>query len=104
MPPVRKLRETGLLPEGGFTLHRSALDCQSLDRSRRRLLAAAALAGLTPAWAQTAFPSRPIRIVVPFPPGGSTDLLARRLGEKLAVPLGQPVLVENKPGAGGTTG
>ena len=41
---------------------------------------------------------------MPFPPGGSTDLLARRLGEKLATAMGQPVVVENKPGAGGTTG
>ena len=76
----------------------------SLSVSRRHataLLGAALLPGA--AFAQ-AFPSRPIRIVVPFPPGGSTDLLARRLGEKLAVSLGQPVVVENRPGAGGTTG
>ena len=60
---------------------------------------------LTPlAFAQTAFPSKPIHIVVPFPPGGSTDLLARRIGEKLATTMGQPVVVDNKPGAGGTTG
>jgi tripartite-type tricarboxylate transporter receptor subunit TctC len=72
--------------------------------SRRTFASIAGIAAL-PAWAQSApFPSRPVRIVVPFPPGGSTDLLARRLGEKLAVSFGQPVVVENRPGAGGTTG
>lgn len=48
--------------------------------------------------------SKTMRIVVPFPPGGSTDLLARRIGEKLAVALGQTVVVENRAGAGGTVG
>jgi tripartite-type tricarboxylate transporter receptor subunit TctC len=50
------------------------------------------------------FPSRPIRIIVPFPPGGSTDVIGRRLAEKFQASMGQPVLVENKPGAGGAVG
>lgn len=50
------------------------------------------------------WPGRPMRIVVPFPPGGSTDLLARRIAEKLGPALGTTVVVENRPGAGGTTG
>jgi tripartite-type tricarboxylate transporter receptor subunit TctC len=66
-------------------------------------LAAAAAMLPSPAAAQ-AFPGKPVRIVVPFPPGGSTDLLARRIGEKLAAAWGQPVIVDNRPGAGGTLG
>jgi tripartite-type tricarboxylate transporter receptor subunit TctC len=68
-----------------------------------RLLTLLLLLCATQAYAQE-FPSRPIRIVVPFPPGGSTDVIGRRIAEKFQASLGQPVLVENKPGAGGAVG
>ncbi len=64
------------------------------------------MAALAPmaASAQDAYPSKMVRIVVPFPPGGSTDLLARKIGEKLSAQWKQPVIVDNRPGAGGTVG
>ena len=50
------------------------------------------------------YPARPIRFIAPFPPGGGVDIVARAVGEKLSTRLGQPVIVENKPGAGTTIG
>lgn len=70
---------------------------------RRRLLGAALLAA-APAWGQERFPSRPIRLVVPYPPGGTTDLQARAIALKMQALSGTTVLVENKPGAGGNIG
>ena len=70
-------------------------------------IAAALTAGLAftqSAVAQSAFPSRNITLVVPFPPGGGPDLAARAIGEKLAARLGKPVVVDNKPGAGALIG
>ncbi len=61
------------------------------------------LAGVVAAQAQT-FPSRPITLVVPFPPGGSTDAAARIMAERMRAPLGQPVVIENVGGAGGSIG
>ncbi len=70
---------------------------------KRVLIAAAMLLGTSLALAQ-GYPSKPIRIVVPFTPGSATDIMARIVGEKLGAAWGQTVIVENKPGAGGTVG
>lgn len=67
--------------------------------------ACAGLAAVAPgAAAQAGYPSRPIKLVVPYPPGALTDVLARAIGERLAKGLGQPVIIDNKPGAGTLVG
>ncbi len=69
--------------------------------SRRTLLAALPALAAMPASAQEDFPSRPIRILLAFAPGGGTDLIARTLANAMGPAIGQPVVVENRPGAGG---
>lgn len=71
------------------------------------LLATCAALFAATAWAQntaTDFPNKPIHIIVPFPPGGSSDAVVRMLGPRLTERLGQPIVIENRPGAGGNIG
>ncbi len=70
---------------------------------RSLLLACTVLLSITTAWAQ-AWPTKPVRVIVTFSPGGSSDIVARLLGAPLQNELGQSVIVDNKPGAGGTIG
>lgn len=90
--------------------------CCNPRRARRGLARAVALAagatvlglvgslGASPAAAQEKWPSRPIRMVVPYPPGGNSDLIGRFMAERLSAELGQQVVVENKGGGGGAIG
>lgn len=82
-----------------------------MQQSRRNWLAqastlagAAILGGAGSAFAQQPYPSKPIRMIVPYPAGGGTDTVGRLIGQRLAESLGQPVVVENKPGASGMLG
>ena len=76
--------------------------------SRRKLMASGALLGAAAVWPGSAmaqaWPGRPIKLVVPFPPGGLIDNMARLMAPRLAQELGQPVVIDNRPGAGGGVG
>jgi tripartite-type tricarboxylate transporter receptor subunit TctC len=103
---IREIR----LPDG--TTRITPMEITMTNRSNwfKLVSAACAVTGLAafclPAGAQTAqtFPNKPIRIIVPYAPGGTTDMLARSIGQKLTEYWGQPVIVENKPGGNGWIG
>ena len=79
----------------------------TLSVNSLRLLAMAALLACASAWAQPAaevYPAKPIHLILPFPPGGGTDIIGRILSERMAADLGQPVVIENRGGAGGNVG
>ena len=71
---------------------------------RKLVLFISALTLCGAAVAQQPYPNRPLRMVIPWPPGQATDLVARVVAQKLSELLGQPVVTDNRPGAGGMTG
>ena len=86
------------MERGGSPLRRLGGRMSGLHR---RALVGAALLAPAVASAQAWAPTRPLRLVIPFPPGGTTDLIGRMVAERLSPRIGQPVIVENRPGAGG---
>src|SRR5258705_12224702 len=99
--PIVSLPGMGL--KGEKPNRRTAMGCLTIAGSLRRLaVMLAPLLAAGGAYAQDAFPSKPVHLLVPFPAGGAVDIVARTLGDELARRWGQSVIIENRPGAGGT--
>jgi tripartite-type tricarboxylate transporter receptor subunit TctC len=108
LPPVSKARQTRRLPANAVLLHGRSFNVKATQFPRRQFLHLAADAAALPAVSRVAraqaYPARPVRIILGFPPGGATDILARLIGQWLSERLGQPFVIENRPGAGGNIG
>jgi tripartite-type tricarboxylate transporter receptor subunit TctC/NAD(P)-dependent dehydrogenase (short-subunit alcohol dehydrogenase family) len=93
-------------PHGRWTVSGHVLECRIPRRriAMRRVFAALAAVMLSGAALAQAYPNRPVKVVVPWPPGQATDIAARVVAERLQAALGQPFVVENRPGAGGAIG
>src|SRR5262249_21161672 len=94
--------------QGGIKRRVAHIAERAMKLPRRQFLHLAAGAAALPAvsriaWAQS-YPTRPVRIIVPFPPAGLSDILARLVGQWLSERLGQPFVIENRPGAGSNLG
>jgi Tripartite tricarboxylate transporter family receptor len=103
---VSKTRQTQRRPKA--TLHRHPISISALNLPRRQFLHLAAGVAALPAMPRVsraqAFPSRPVTVIVPSAAGGGLDAVGRVLAERMRVLLGQPVVIENVTGAGGTIG
>src|SRR5436853_2942247 len=88
-------------PRDQKTDRRRTKGSKQMQRLALMILAALCLSTQAPAQAQDKYPSKPVRVLVPYAPGGATDLIMRVLGEQMRVSLGQSFVVENKPGAFG---
>src|SRR5258705_13764998 len=99
--PIVSLPGMGL--NGEKPNRRTAMGCLTIAGSLRRLaVMLAPLLAAGGAYAQDAFPSKPVHLLVPFPAGGAVDIVARTLGDELARRWGQSVIIENRPRAGRT--
>jgi tripartite-type tricarboxylate transporter receptor subunit TctC len=108
LPAVSKARRTRRLPVKAVLLHGNPFNVKATQFPRRRFLHLAAGAAALPAVSRIAsaqaYPARPVRIILGFPPGGAVDIVARLMGQWLSERLGQPFIIENRPGAGGNIG
>src|SRR5689334_3205009 len=87
------------LPSGIYINRR-----QEMKWSVKAAVTALVLAAVWPVFAADAYPIKPVTMIVPSAPAGSTDIVARLIGEQLAKDLGQPIVIENRPGASGNIG